>query len=135
MKGNISLIKSKDLIWNEIISEMQAKWDSINVIAKEKNIVADHEKELLSDKQAAIKRSNWAKKFMNFINAKTDEELKDMGILDRYFYAEEVNKMIIKNDLLKASEKRLQGIKEIIKKFDISFDKLTRTGFPLCWTE
>ena len=58
-----------------------------------------------------------------------------MGIQDRYFYAEEVNKMIIKNDLRKAAEKRLQGIKEIIKKFDISFDKLTRTGLPSCWTE
>ena len=29
----------------------------------------------------------------------------------------------------------MQGIKEIIKKFDISFDKLTRIGLPSCWTE
>ena len=72
---------------------------------------------------------------MNFINSKTDEELQEMGIQDRYFYAEEINKMIVKNDLLKASEKWLQVIKEVIKKFDISFDKLIRTGLPSCWKE
>jgi len=72
---------------------------------------------------------------MNFINSKTDEELQEMGIQDRYFYAEEISKMIIKNDLLKVSEKRLQVIKEVIKKFDISFDKLIRTGLPSCWKE
>ena len=104
LKGNISLIKAKDIIWNEIILEMQSKWDSMNIIAREKNIVSEHEKELLSEKQASIKRANWARKFINFINAKTDEDLRDMGIQDRYFYAEEVNKIIIKNDLLKASE-------------------------------
>ena len=58
LKGNISLIKAKDIIWNEIISEMQSKWDSMNIIAREKNIVSEHEKELLSDKQAAIDRKS-----------------------------------------------------------------------------
>ena len=55
LKGNISLIKAKDIIWNEIISEMQSKWDSMNIIARDKNIVSEHEKELLLEKQATIK--------------------------------------------------------------------------------
>ena len=43
--------------------------------------------------------------------------------------------MIIRNDLRKFAEKRLLGIKETVKNFDISFDKLTRIGLPSCWIE
>ena len=70
LKGNISLIKAKYIIWREIISEMKSNWNFLNIVAKEKSLISEHEKEILSDKQTSIKRENWARKFLNFINSK-----------------------------------------------------------------
>ena len=82
---------------------MKSNWNFLNIVAKEKSLISEYEEEILSDKQTAIKRANWASKFINFINSKSDEELEDIGIKDRYFYAVEVNKMIIRNDLWKVT--------------------------------
>ena len=35
LKGNISLIQAKDIIWNDIIEEMKTIWDFLIVIAEE----------------------------------------------------------------------------------------------------
>ena len=34
LKGNISLIQAKDIIWNDIIVEMKTIWDILTVVAK-----------------------------------------------------------------------------------------------------
>ena len=52
---------------------------------------------------------------------------------DRMLYALEINKMIIRNDLRKAAEKKLIEIKEAVSEFDKYFDKMTRVGLPSCW--
>ena len=62
LNGNISLIKAKDIIWGEIISEMKSNWNSLNIVAKEKSLISEHEEEILSKKQTTIKRENWARK-------------------------------------------------------------------------
>ena len=54
---------------------MKSNWNSLNIVAKEKGLILEHEEEILSEKQTAMKRENWARKFINFIDSKSDEEL------------------------------------------------------------
>ena len=43
LKGNISLIQAKDIIWNDIIAEMKTIWDFLTVVAEEKSIIKEFE--------------------------------------------------------------------------------------------
>ena len=33
LKGNITLIEAKDIIWNEIIGEMKAAWEYLTIVS------------------------------------------------------------------------------------------------------
>jgi len=101
LKGNLSLIQAKDIIWADIISEMKSNWNFLMIVAKEKSFILECEEEIISDKKKAINRANWAKKFINFINSKSDEQLEENYILENFLYAIEINKIIVKNYLRK----------------------------------
>ena len=83
LKGNITLIQAKDIIWNEIIEEMKAAWGSLTIVSEEKSIVKDFEEQVMADKHKTINRDIWAKRFIDFIDSKTDQELEENDIKDR----------------------------------------------------
>lgn len=77
LKGNISLIRVKYIIWNDIISEMKSIWNFLMVVAEEKSLIKDFEEQVMTDKQKTINRAIWARIFIDFINSKTDQELEE----------------------------------------------------------
>jgi len=50
LKGNISLIQAKDIIWNGIIAEMKVIWGFLIVVAEERSIIRDFEEQVMIDK-------------------------------------------------------------------------------------
>ena len=84
----------------------------------------------MADKQKTIDRAIWERKFINFLDSKTDQELEENEIKDKILYAVEINKMIIKNDFRKSTEKKLIELKEAVNQFDKLFDKIARAGLP-----
>ena len=132
LKGNLSLIQVKYIIWTDIISEMKSNWCFLMIIANEKSLILECEEPIMSDKKKGINRFIWARRFIDFINSKLDQELEENYMQDRLLYAVEINKMIVRNDLRKAAENKLMEIKEAISQFDKSFDKMTRVGWPSC---
>ena len=87
----------------------------------------------MSDKKKENNRAIWARRFIDFIDSKSDQELEENYMQDRILYAVETNKMIVRNDFRKATEKNLMEIKEAISQYDKLFDKITRVGPPSCW--
>ena len=59
--------------------------------------------------------------------------MEENKIKDRILYAVEINKMIVKNDYRKATEKRLIEMKEAVSQFYKTLEKLTGVGLPSCW--
>ena len=76
LKGSISLIQEKDIIWNDIISEMKSIWSCLKIVVEEKSLIRECEEPIMTDKQKAINRVIWARRFIEFINSKTDQELE-----------------------------------------------------------
>ena len=84
-------------------------------------------------KHKTIHRAIWAKKFIDFIDSKTDQELEENEIKDMISCVVEINKLIVKNNCRNTIEKKLREIKESVNKFDNLYDKRTRVGLPSCW--
>ena len=82
MKGNIFLIQAKDIIWNDIIVEMKENWGFLTVIVEERSIIRDFEEQAMDDKQKTINKAIWARKFIDFIDSKTDQDLEENEIKD-----------------------------------------------------
>ena len=106
LKGNITLIQAKDIVWNEIIEVMKTTWESLIIVSEEKSIVRDIQELVVIDKQKTLNRALWAKKFIDFINSKTDQELEENEIKDRTLCVLEINKLIVKNACRKSTEKK-----------------------------
>ena len=87
----------------------------------------------MKDKQKTINRAIWERKFIDFIDSKTDQELEENEIKDMILYAVEINKMIVKNDWRKSTKKKLIELKDAVNQFDNLFDKIERDILPSCW--
>ena len=75
LKGNISLIQAKDIIWNDIISEMKSIWDFLMVVAEERSHIREFGEQVMTDRQKTMNRAILEKRFIEFINSKTDQDL------------------------------------------------------------
>lgn len=58
--------------------------------------------------------------------------MEENGIKDGILYAVEINKMVVKNDYRKSTEKKLIELKEVVTQFDKLFEKIARAGLPSC---
>ena len=84
---------------------MKTIWDFLTVVAEEKSIIKEFEEQVMIDKQKTINWAIWARKFINFIDSKIDQELEENEIKDRILYAVEINKMIVTNYCRKSTKK------------------------------
>lgn len=50
LKGNITMIKTKDIVLNEIIESMKTAWDSLIIVSEEKSIVRDTQELVMAEK-------------------------------------------------------------------------------------
>lgn len=123
LKGNISLIQAKDIIWNDIIAEMKTIWDFLTIVVEEKSIIKEFEEQVITEKKKIINRAIWARNCINFIDSKKYQELEENEIKDKILYVVEINKMIVKNDCRKSTEKKLIELKGAVNQFDKLFDK------------
>ena len=78
-------------------------------------------------------RAIWAKKLIDFVNSKSDQELGEHEIKDRNLCVIYINKVIVKNAQRKSVEKKLTEIKQVVDNFNTIFDKRTRVGLSSCW--
>ena len=72
LKGNMSLIQAKDIVWNEIIEVMKTVWESLIILSEEKRIITNLQELILANKQKFLNRALWAKRFIDFVNSKID---------------------------------------------------------------
>ena len=104
----MTLIQAKEIIWTEIIAEIKANWGYLTIVLEEKISVRYFEEHFMVDKKNTINTTIWAKKFIDFIDSKMDQELEENEIKNRILYALEINKMIVKNDYRKATKEKLK---------------------------
>ena len=52
---------------------MKSNWCFLMIIAKEKSLILECEEPIMSDKQKGINRAIWARRFIDFINSKSDQ--------------------------------------------------------------
>ena len=56
---------------------MKIAWESLTIVSEEKSIVRDLQELVMADKQKTLNRALWAKKFIDFINSKIDQEVEE----------------------------------------------------------
>lgn len=132
IKGNMYLIQAMEVLWDEIIQVIKYIWEFLVIVSDEKTIVRDMESLVMKNKQKLLERSKFAKIMIDFINSKSDAELKEHDLLEKTLCAMDLNKMIIKNIYRKNIEKKMNEIKEVVSRFNILFDKRVRAGLPSC---
>ena len=101
-------------------------------MSEEKSIILDLQELILDDKQNFLNKALWEKRFIDFVNSKTYQELGENEIKDRTLCVLEINKFIVKNACRKSTEKKLTEIKKVVDKFNTMFDKRTSAGLPSC---
>jgi len=62
------LLQAKQLVWDEIIKEMEKHWEFINMMHEQKLPVKDFEYSIMTTKEDGIKDSQVASKFIKFVN-------------------------------------------------------------------
>lgn len=87
----------------------------------------------MKNKQKYLDRSKFAKRMIYFINSKSTSELKEHDMPERTLCAIDFNKMIVRNIYRNTAEKKINEMKEVVSKFNISFDKRVRAILPSYW--
>ena len=87
----------------------------------------------MENKKKTINKAISEKKFIDFNNYKTHQELEEYDIKYYISYVVQINKLIVKNYCRKTIEKKLIEIKEEVNKFDNLYEKRAREGLPSCW--
>lgn len=133
LKGNMSLIHAREIIWNDIVQWVKEIWNHMLVMEEKKIVVRDLEIAIASNKYKSKKSAQLAKRRIGFLNDKSYQELREMEIEDKTFIILEINKMVQKNIYKRNVETKLGEIKESKLTFHSNFDKRTRVGFPSGW--
>lgn len=77
INGNMSLIRAREILWDEVIEVIRGIWEFIVIISQEKTLVRDMEDVVIKNKQKYLDRSKFAKIMIDFINSKSTTELKE----------------------------------------------------------
>jgi len=83
LKGNMSLIQGRQLIWDEIISEVKNIWEHMTLVAEQKIAIKDLQFSILSTKEEEGKNVETAEKFIKYLNENPASELRTMDIVHR----------------------------------------------------
>lgn len=70
IKGNMSFIQAREIIWNDIIQKVKAILDYILIIAEDKVIVIDLESIIDARKEKCQRSAQLENKMINFLNFK-----------------------------------------------------------------
>jgi len=76
-----------------------------------------------------------ANKIIDYLNAKSSQELITLDISDRIAIVLEISKMVQKNMYKRQREIKLDEVKESIASFNSNFDKRTRLGLATYWDQ
>ena len=68
IKGNMSLIEARRIIWDDIISEIKSIWEHMNLVSKEKVVFKGVEFFILSPKNEDAKNAKTVEKFTRYLN-------------------------------------------------------------------
>lgn len=83
MKGNMSLIQSRHIIWDEIIFDVKNIWDNLTLIVEKKIAIKETQFFILPPKEEDGKNTKTIGKFSRYLNEKSANELRVMDIIDR----------------------------------------------------
>lgn len=133
VKGNMSLLEVREIIWNDIINKVKNVWEFMSIVEEEKSIVRDLESIITTSKQNVLQHAKFSKNMYDFINYNSSQELREMQIEDGLELLLEINKMVLKILYRQNTETKMGEIKEYILKFNTNFDKRTKAILPSCW--
>ena len=94
LKGNMSLMQAKKLMWDEIIEEIENDWEFITMMHEQKVAVKDFEYSIISTKEDGVKNSQVAQKFIMFVNERKLSEMRPNDLVERVGSSMEITKMI-----------------------------------------
>jgi len=133
LKGNMSLIKARQLVWDEIIQEMNNSWKHITVILEKKFIYADSESSIINSKERSINNSQYALKFIHFLSEKPAEELRPMDIVDMTNTIVYIFKVISKEESQVKAKLSSIKLQRDVATFNGEFDRFRHAGLPNLW--
>lgn len=108
LKGNISLIEARQIVWDDIIQEVYSIWDYIHIISQQNIIMNGSKLRIDACKKNVQKEAMEAKNMIKYLNGKYSTELRALDITDKDGAIMEINKMNEKNALHIQDENRLK---------------------------
>jgi len=69
--GNMSLIRARKIIWNDIIQKIKVLWDHMVVIVEEKEMIRASKAIIYTNKTQPQESSQLEKRIIDYLNAKS----------------------------------------------------------------
>lgn len=129
----MSLMESRQLVWDEIIEEMNHNWEHVTLMHKEKVGSKDYEQSIMNAKEEGENNSQIAKRFICFVNEIPTEEVRPVDIVDRVSVVIEISKSILREESRVRAEQCLGVAQKEVASFNVEFDRVVQVGLPNCW--
>ena len=119
----MSLLQSKQLIWDEVITKMKNKWEYITSMTEKKNIINDYEFFILPAKEEGEKNVQTTKIFIQYVNEKPLNELRVIDVVDWVSAIMEISKVVQKEEAKAKAEECLEIVLKDVATFDSEFEQ------------
>lgn len=132
MKGNMSLLQAKQLVWDEMIASMKINLKYRTLMDEQKIMIKDYDFFILAAKQDGEKNSQISKKFIQFVNERPLSELRPIGVVDGVSAIMELSKVFQKEEAKVKAKECLKMVHKYVNAFHAKFDARVKEGLPCC---
>jgi len=129
----MSLLQAKQLVWDEIIEDMEKNWELVNMVHEHKITVKDFEYSIMTTKEDVIKNSHVVEKFIKFVNERPLSDLRPIYVVDRVGAIMQITKMIWKEEAILSAKEFLRVVEGKVDALNKGFEALIRVGLRNGW--
>lgn len=132
MKGNMSLLEDRQLVWDEIIEEMNLNWDHVTLMHEKKVASRDYRQFIMNAKEEGKNNSQISKRFIFFVSERPTEELRPIDVEDRVSVVMGISKVIFKEEARVRVEQCIRVLQKEVASLNVEFDRVVQDGLPIC---
>lgn len=133
MKGNMSHLQAKQLVWNEIIEDIKNHQKYITLMDEKRIIIEDYEGFILSAKEEGENNSYISKRFTQFVNERMLSALRPIDVVDKVTIIMEISTVVQKEEVRVKAEEYLEVVLKNVDSFNTELNRIVRASLPSCW--
>jgi hypothetical protein len=135
LSGKPYLLGSRQIIWDEIISEVGKLWDYFKIIDDEMLLIKEENDVIKKSFHKLGTRPQVSTQIIKFINCISRETLTDKGVKYKTIMVMETERVFTKRNQLQQDQNKCIMVKINIEYFTNEFDNIVKMGLPSAWDD